>query len=215
MKITKIGNRNIMFTFDVSAEWDLNLALILGDQFNFIIDPGLGSHTLNPMVKYANENHPRPFIVINTHYHWDHTWANACVKEAIIIAHTNCGGIISENWEEALEQNARFILEPIEKKLPNLTFEDTLSFPEEGIKLIYTPGHSADSISIIDERDGVIHMGDNIGDTLEAIVPYLECDKSIYIESLKRCKASGCHTVISGHNNVLSIDILDRIMEVL
>lgn len=215
MKITKLGSRNIMFTFDTSTEWDLNLTLILGNKYNFIVDPGLGSHTLDPMVQYANENHPRPFIIINTHYHWDHTWANSCLKDSIIIAHEKCGEIINQNWDEAIERNAEYIVSPVEKVLPNLTFDNVLEFPEEGIKLIHTPGHSPDSISVIDTRDSVINMGDNIGDTLEAIVPYLECEKSIYRESLDKCKASGCHTIISGHNIVLGIEILDTILEAL
>ena len=215
MKITKIGSRNIMFTFDASTEWDLNLTLILGDKFNFIVDPGLGAHTLEPMLQYANENHPRPFIIINTHYHWDHTWANSCVKDSIIIAHSKCGEIISINWDEAIEQNASYLVGSVEKVLPNLTFSDALAFPEEGIMLIHTPGHSPDSISVIDTRDGIINMGDNIGDTLEAIVPYLECEKHVYRESLNRCKETGCHTIVSGHNVVLGIDIIDKILEAL
>jgi len=43
MEIMKIKNRSVLFTDHNSSEWDLNLHLIKGKKYNYIIDTGLGS----------------------------------------------------------------------------------------------------------------------------------------------------------------------------
>ena len=218
MKTTPIGSRSVIFTFesaDIGADWDLNLHLIMGQVFNFIIDPGLGKHTLIPMIDYAKAHNKLPFVIINTHYHWDHTWANDLVSDKLIIAHALCGDKIESNWSVDLERNKAFICEPRTMVLPNLTFEEVLFFPADNIRLIHTPGHSEDCISIVDEVDGIINMGDNIGDTMTELVPYLECDRATYRESLLKCKQYQCRTIVSGHNHLLESDVVDTIIGLL
>jgi len=42
MKITKVRNRNVMFTVPECASGIVNMAVILGKKHNFIIDTGIG-----------------------------------------------------------------------------------------------------------------------------------------------------------------------------
>ena len=98
MKIKQVGTRNFIFTYYDSEDWDLNLQLIIGEKYNYIIDPGIGAHTLNPMINFASVRNQNPFIIINTHYHWDHIWANCLVKEATIISHRSCIEAITGDW---------------------------------------------------------------------------------------------------------------------
>jgi len=119
------------------------------------------------------------------------------------------------NWSGELERNKYFVREPRVKVLPNLTFDESIYFSLDKIRLIHTPGHSTDSISIIDEVDGIVNMGDNIGDSMAEIIPDLECDRETYRTSLKKCKAFNCHTVVSGHNQILESDVIDKIFDLL
>ena len=75
MKPIKISNRNIMFTQPMEKTYDLNLGLILGAKYNYIIDTGLGSGSVAPILEYIGSD-TKPIIVVNTHYHWDHVWGN-------------------------------------------------------------------------------------------------------------------------------------------
>jgi len=52
MNIEKIGSRNIIFTYKL-PEWNLNLHLILGNKYNYIIDTGLGSNSVAPIKEYC------------------------------------------------------------------------------------------------------------------------------------------------------------------
>lgn len=69
MKIDKIKNRHVIFKFNI-ADWDLNIHLIMGNKNNYIIDSGLGSLSIKPVIDYIRED-IKPIILINTHYHWE------------------------------------------------------------------------------------------------------------------------------------------------
>jgi hydroxyacylglutathione hydrolase len=210
MKIEKIKNRSILFTDTSPAEWDLNLHLIRGNQHNFIIDTGLGSLSMAPIKEYIQDDH-KPIIVINTHYHWDHIWGNSSFKDCMIISHKLCRKMIEAKWDDMLDKNKAYCQGEIEKYLPNLVFEKELYFPEDKIRIIYTPGHTIDGISVIDEEEKVINVGDNIGDTVDAIVPELDCEKEVYIKTLLKYKEMDFNMVISGHNVVLGKDVIGKI----
>ena len=44
----------------------------------------------------------------------------------------------------------------VSKFLPNVTFEDSLHFADDGVYLFHTPGHTAGCISIYDEMDKIL-----------------------------------------------------------
>lgn len=56
-------------------------------------------------------------------------------------------------------------------------------------------------------------MGDNIGDTLDEIVPTLETGKDVYAGTLLMYMRMGFDTCVSGHNTVLGKDILDTVLK--
>ncbi len=101
-------------------------------------------------------------IVINTHWHSDHTDGNKVFgEEATIVAHRNVRKLLSEKqasiyWDEEhdpLPEYAR----------PHLTFSDKLNihFNEEDIELSYFPdGHSDGDVIVHFKKAGVVHLGD-------------------------------------------------------
>jgi glyoxylase-like metal-dependent hydrolase (beta-lactamase superfamily II) len=185
--------------------------LILGNKHNFLIDTGLGSLSVEPVQEVLN-NSLKPLVVINSHYHWDHVWGNGVFKGSTIISHNLCREILEQKWEKMLEENGRYIFGTIEKELPNLTFQNELYFPEDKIKIFFTPGHTADSISVLDEQEKILNVGDNIGDNLDEIVPGLECEKDIYLNTLNIYKSIDFDTCVSSHNRLLGKDVIDLIL---
>lgn len=214
MKIEKIKNRSILFTNSIPEGWDLNIHLIMGDKYNYIIDTGLGSSSIAPIREYLKHN-SKPIIVINTHYHWDHIGGNSSLKNCIIISHKLCREMIEVNWEEMIQRNKKYLNGEVEMYLPNLIFEKELYFPEDKIRIIYTPGHTIDSISVIDEVEKVINTGDNIGDSIDEIVPSIYCEKDTYINTLLKYKDMNFDTCVSGHNIVLERQVIDKILDML
>ena len=205
----KITNRNIMFTQPMGAEYDLNLGLILGTRHIYIIDTGLGSGSVAPVLEYIGDD-GKPIIVINTHNHWDHIWGNWVFGNSLIISHTLCRELEDKYWDEALAEYAKSVDGEVRKCLPNLVFEGSLYLPDDGIRIFHTPGHSADGISVFDEVDKVLYAGDNIGDTEDSIVPWIDTDPETFGQLIETYRQYDFEYCISGHNKPQKKPVLDR-----
>lgn len=209
MEVKRIKSRGVHFTHTTFDGWDLNMYLIRGKQHDFIIDTGLGAPHAEEMRGYLSP--VKPTVVINTHYHWDHIWGNGALPGAVIVGHALCRERIQTQWDDMIRNKSEYCLGDVSMALPDLVFTGELYYPEDGVRLIYTPGHTIDSISVLDETDGVIHAGDNVGDTMEEIVPSLYCDRQYYLDTLTKYADLDFDTCVSGHNAPLERDVFDRI----
>ncbi|TCZ80051.1 MBL fold metallo-hydrolase [Paenibacillus albiflavus] len=214
MKIQKIKNRSVLFTKTQPAGWDLSVQLIMGNKYNYLIDTGLGSSFIEPVKEYI-KNETKPLIVINTHYHWDHIWGNGSFRDCTIISHKLCREMMESNWDEMIQKYSKHMVGEAELVLPTITFDSELYFPEDQIRLVYTPGHTIDSISVIDELEKIIHVGDNIGDTLDELLPSLAVSKEDYRKTLLQYQAMDFDTCLSGHNIVLDKQVIEQILNLL
>ena len=186
----------------------------MGKKYNYIIDTGLGSLSIDAIKEYIKDSN-KPIIVINTHYHWDHIWGNNSLRNCMVISHKLCREMIESKWEDMMQRNKQYCYGEVEMYLPNLVFEKELYFTEDKIRIIYTPGHTIDSISVIDEEDKVINVGDNIGDNIDEIVPSIYCEKNLYIDTLLKYREMDFDTWISGHNVVLGRDVIEKILSMI
>lgn len=214
MEIKKVKNRGVLFTYTTSEGWNLNIYVIMGERYNYIIDTGLGPLDVEPIKKYIKDSN-KPIIVINTHYHWDHVWGNSSFENCIIISHKLCREMIEVKWEEMISKNKQYCNSEIKMQLPNLVFEKELYFPEDKIRIIYTPGHTIDSISVIDEEEKIINVSDNVGDNIDEIVPSIYCEKDLYIDTLLKYREMDFDTCISGHNIILGKEVIEEILDIL
>ena len=188
-----------MFSQPMTKDYDLNLGLILAKNRNYVIDTGLGSGSVVPVLEYIG-NSPKPIIVINTHCHWDHIWGNWVFENSLIISHALCRELEDKHWDDVLKENSKSVDGEVRKCLPNLVFERGLYFPDDGIKVFHSPGHTADCISVFDEAGKVLYAGDNIGDTEENIVPYIDTDPVIFQSLIETYRKYDFDICISGHN---------------
>jgi len=208
MKPVKISERNIMFTEPMGKEYDLNIGLILGSKHNFIIDTGLGSGSVKPVIDYIDNK--KPIIVVNTHCHYDHIWGNFIFKDSIIIGHPLCRELQDKHWDGVVKDFADQIDGEVHKCLVNTTFEGRLNFPEDNITIFTSIGHSGDDISVFDAVDKVLYAGDNIGDTEDDIIPWISTDLETFQKLLELYKKYDFHYCISGHNKPQTKDVITR-----
>lgn len=210
MRPVKITDRNIMFTKPTLYGFDLNLGLILGENRNYVIDTGVGLGSVKPILEYIGDD-KKPIVVVNTHWHWDHVWGNWCFKDSVIISHSICRTLVDKRWDEDLKKNSQHVIaSEVRKKLPNLVFEDKIYFPDDGIIIFHSPGHTEDCISVYDEKDRVLHAGDNIGDTDEIIVPEIDTDIETFRQLIRQYGEYDFDICISGHNKPQARDVLAR-----
>ena len=209
MKPVKLTGRNIMFSQPMGSEYDLNMGLILGEKNNYLIDTGLGSDSVKPVLEFLGEQ-KKPVIVVNTHHHWDHIWGNCVFRDSFIVSHASCLELEDKYWDLMIDENKESIEGDAQKCLPNLVFDKHIYFAQDGIDIFYTPGHTVDCISVYDERDRVLYAGDNIGDTEKDIVPYIDTDKETFIKLIDIYKSYDFELCVSGHNKPQKKDIVAR-----
>jgi len=211
MKPTQITPRNIIFSRLMTKEYDLNIGLILGQNNNYIIDTGAGSGDAAPVLEHIASS-AKPTIVINTHCHWDHIFGNHLFPNCPIVAHTSCRNMIpaGEEWDMALRQLSGQLAGDVLRCPPNLTFDSQLHFPNDGITIFHTPGHSRDCISVYDAMDKVLYAGDNIGDTEDEIVPWIDTDLETFKQMIDTYNNYDFDICICGHNKPQTKVVLAR-----
>lgn len=209
MKVKRIGERNYLIEYQLEG-WILNLHIIKGDRFNYIIDTGLGADCAADAKKLLDA--AKPTLIINTHHHWDHIWGNHCYPESLIVAHEQCGKRIREKWSAMKRKNKCFAMGSIEMRLPDVTFNDQLCFPEDEIQLFFSPGHTADAISIYDAREDILNIGDNIGESIEELFPSMEVEYAVFQDTLRMYQQINAMQNVSGHNAVLGSDVFTQMI---
>jgi glyoxylase-like metal-dependent hydrolase (beta-lactamase superfamily II) len=208
MKVQKIGTRGLVFTFFELDNCPTNVFVVHGRTHTFVCDTFLGPHPMEKIINYvAHENNQ--FIIFNSHSHWDHIWGN-CAFESLIISHRACREIIIQEGESELEQYRKYTQGDVKIVLPTVTFTESISFPDEGIHLFYTPGHTRDSASCLDCVDNTLFVGDNV----EAPIPYLDYDDlTVYTYTLQTYLTMNPDTIIPGHGNIADKSLVQENLE--
>ena len=210
MKIEKISKNTTMFTFDSIESYLTSVFLIEKESKIYIIDTFCGSDSMIPILNMLNNDlDKKEVVVINTHFHWDHVWGNCSFKGNNIISHKLCRKLLDELWEEQINKNMKYICGKAEKCLPNITFDERITFENDGIELFYSPGHTEDSISIFDHEEKILYVGDN----LEKPLIYVESnDIPTYIRTLENYLRYNPKKIMAGHtSNLTEEDIFNTI----
>lgn len=215
LQIKQLGTRNFIFTHDL-GDWTLTLQLIKGKNRNYIIDSGLGSLSVAPLLEHI-KSEDKALVLINTHHHWDHTWGNGFLNAAFHIAHIDCPKLMLGSQDEAMQKNARYIMGEAALALPNLLITQEVLFSDDNICIFPTPGHTRDSISVFDMTNGVLNIGDNIGDSLEGedVLPSIATGKEIYLATIAQYEKMNVAHFVGGHCGVLNRLPYERIRDYL
>jgi hydroxyacylglutathione hydrolase len=127
-------------------------------QEGIIIDPG-GDGPL--IIDRVNELGLTIKYIVNTHGHIDHIAANRPVKEAtgaqIAIHKDDAEWLVTDQGTYARMLG---VLSPGPPADVLLTEGDEISFGDESLQVIHTPGHSLGGISLV--GDGVVFCGDTL-----------------------------------------------------
>jgi len=156
MKLVK----NLYF-YPEKGMMDCNSYLIK-DKLSILIDPG-NNQFLPALLQDLRKDGIDPKtinIIMNTHLHGDHSWANAAFKEASgaeILLHT----VQKQLGDAATTQTSKFFGVPaVELNEDRVVDEDRLNLGETEIEFIPSPGHSPESICFYLRKEKVLICGD-------------------------------------------------------
>ncbi|MDA0823342.1 MAG: MBL fold metallo-hydrolase [Proteobacteria bacterium] len=138
-----------------------------------------------------------PILIINTHYHLDHTHGNPAFAEGTRVLSTTA----TLSHLKTLDTN--FWIGDAAKFLPNETFDDrtTLQLGGKTIELVHPgPGHTDGDLVVVFVDENVIHMGDLLFQKHYPNID-LEAGGSVqkWPDTLENVMALAFNRVIPGH----------------
>lgn len=212
MKITKIGKRGFVFTFNdlLKTEFEVltNIYLINAHNTIYLCDTFLGPACMESVNSFIRkELGAKTILVFNSHSDWDHIWGNCYFESKNIIAHKSCRENIINNGLNELIKYEKLKRGDVEIVLPEMLFKDSLRFEDDGVVFFHTPGHTADSASCYDAESKILYAGDN----LEYPHPYLQNeDISTYIHTLQKYQTMDIEIIVSGHGKIADRSLIEE-----
>lgn len=208
MEIKKVSNRGYLFTFSEMDQYSTNVYLINGKNRFFLCDTFLGPSFMKLVQDFAyKELGEKPFVIFNSHFHWDHIWGNSYFENSLIISHILTRERIIRNGKKEITKHQKYWEKNNQIKPPDCTFQEKILFPEDSVEFFFSPGHTKDSSSCFDAEDGILFVGDNLEDP----IPYLE---SPYLEdyefSLRQYKLVPFQSIVPGHGSITNINLLNQ-----
>lgn len=186
MKKTKVSKDIYYFTDDSIMKDFSNSSVILTEKGPVVIDTFGTSKQWKTVEEFIKDNgYTEPYAVIFTHGHFDHSLGTQNTDPYYpIYAHEKAMEAISRDKEQRLPRIIAGGYLPSDTKVifPNVTFTDEMSIRAGSFcfKLIHTPGHSIDSITVYEEKSGTVFAGDNIIVIDDKVaIPYFNFEQGI------------------------------------
>lgn len=203
--------------------FDENMYLLEGQDSSLLIDAGFGMGNLRDFVKSLTS---KPLIVVNTHFHPDHTGGDYEFPFVCI------GAKDMEYAKPFLDP--KVIQQMTSKMLHDVTIADSLKFPESevqkttliavddnyvfklgdrNVQVINVRGHTPGSIFLLDVKNKTLYTGDNMQTTWLFFKESLSvATYKQSLEKLNRIKGA-YNTLYPGHGISLDISILEELKE--
>lgn len=138
--------------------------LVLGEQRALLFDAGVGHYDIRPIVESLTD---LPVVFMPSHFHFDHTgqgeWANITIVDLPHLRQRADGNRLQPTWGEHLgtgEGIALPVWDVSEWVKPN----STIQLGGRELVLIYTPGHTDNSVSLLDTERQLMLTGDFLSD---------------------------------------------------
>jgi glyoxylase-like metal-dependent hydrolase (beta-lactamase superfamily II) len=170
--------------------------LVEGEERAILFDTGMGIANIREEVMALTE---RAITVVNSHSHWDHVGDNyrfPLIAIHYAEAHLLREGVSTEELRREMRSEMFFRPPPagfdpsqykISPSRASLLLDEgsLLDLGERTLTVLHTPGHSPGSISLLDEKEGLLFSGDTAYEgPLYAQLP--ESDFDLYRQSMER-----------------------------
>ena len=207
--ITKIGSRGLLYTFPAGTfGFETSVYAVNCSDFVLLCDTHLGPLSMEPVTIAIHEQFgEKPIVVFNTHADYDHIWGNCAFPDVRIISHKDTVRMIRERGKAFLDILRDYTNGIVVLTSPNETFSDNLTIPREKITLIHTPGHTCDSSSLFDEKDGVLFCGDTFEDPLPCVAWH---EHAVYVDTIQKITAMNPSKIISSHSGIVTPILIEK-----
>ena len=213
---------------------EVNAYLIPGRDRAVLFDTGLGFYDIKKVVE---ELYKGEIVVVNSHAHFDHIGGNQLFPKVLAFdddfsRYTASRGTPTSVYgnmleEEMFAEGRPAHIDPKTFSLPPYQFEpladgDSIDLGDRSLEVIHTPGHSSDSIMLLDGKNRLLFTGD----TLYAAALYAHfqaeafggSDVEDYLKSLEKIQGrlAEVDALYVAHNDpILPPDFANRVLAAL
>jgi glyoxylase-like metal-dependent hydrolase (beta-lactamase superfamily II) len=193
----------------------LNVGLVIGSERCLVIDTRSTLVQGRELVDAVRRVTALPWVVVNTHAHWDHGFGNACFVPADIWAHERCRSrfatygetqrdVVAARAAEAGETAFAAEMAAVELVLPDRTFDTTQQLDLGGrlVELRHLGrGHTDNDVTVEVPDADVVFAGDLLeeGDPPE----FGDAFPLDWPATLERLRARVTGAVVPGHGEVV------------
>lgn len=193
-------------------------SVVIDDAVRVIIDPNCGQQQLAKLAAQGVD------IVINSHFHADHTASNYRFPEAQIWIHALDASALQSLDEfirrygftgpEEMRVGQEFMrsrkmrFSPVHRELRE---GEVLDFGRVKLRVVHTPGHTPGHCAFYQEKTGLLLLGDI---DLTGFGPWYAhacSDIDDFISSIKRCLEIAPRQIISSHKGIFTDHISERL----
>lgn len=192
-----------IFTSDRYAQ--VTASLIVSGNAGILIDTLPFPSETAQIALFARRRCPEGVrFIIYTGHEADHVYGAFLFPKAEIIAHETCREVLIQKGYPALqrakEQSPEFA--PVQLRLPTFTFTSgstTLRLPGKTLEIIYTPGHTPDSASVLLQEEHILFAGD----TVMALPTIANGDAEQLKQSLDLVGSMQLENIVQGHGEMI------------
>ena len=212
-------------TFLICEPLHVNSFLIVGSERAVLLDTGMGVGDIGAAARHLTD---RPVLVVNSHHHFDHVGGNAGFEDiaihesgADLLAEGPRPGWVTSYWAEVSDFLAGYQLEGRDGMRPvpdtfdtaDPTFTpsvatrlladgDLIDLGDRSLRVIHTPGHSQDSICLLDGGHRLLFSADTVDSgTLYVHLPTASvADLATSVGRLVAEVATGVDAVLGAHS---------------
>jgi glyoxylase-like metal-dependent hydrolase (beta-lactamase superfamily II) len=207
MAIQEIGDRVFALHYEFI---DQQIGVILGGSDVLVVDSRSTESQANEIARDIRRLTPDPVsIVVNTHYHWDHTWGNHALRPATLWGHvrtaermredqSELAGRLADAYPDLASEFRSMTIDPPERTFPAGT---TIHLGDRAVDLAYHGrGHTDSDISIHVPDASVLFAGDLIENG--APPSFGQGYPMEWAETVERLLPLGTGAVVPGHGRV-------------
>lgn len=201
-----------------------NAGFVVGDGEVLVVDTMMLPSQSQELVAEMGRLAPAtPRLVLNTHFHGDHTFGNMLFPTSVIMSHNGARRRLEEEGGKMIERSIRFRPEyeaefrTVKIAVPSLCFSHglTLHLGRRRVEIFHPgPAHTDGDAAVYLPAERVLFAGDLLfSGTFPAVLP--ESDTRGWIQVLSELEALPVDKVVPGHGPMSTVKELRVLREYL
>jgi glyoxylase-like metal-dependent hydrolase (beta-lactamase superfamily II) len=188
--------------------------LVIGEEKAALVDTGNGIGDIHGLIEELTD---LPIIVVNTHAHADHTGGNWAFDEVALYDHSWARNRLRGRTHEEMGNflGEGMVWKPLPKGFDPATYHskpfkvthwlkegDKIDLGGKELEIIHTPGHTSDSVSLLEKREHLLFTGD-IFYQAPIYIYSLDSDINEFISSFRKMVKADYDWAMPAHNEAL------------